>query len=149
MQVSPRPSRLSRPERPGSSGAPSSGEPRAKPLTARDLRGPSRATLRALDRFAEASSAFDAACDDRSGLGLIDERYADLGARAAAVVRCLLDERDARARGWADGWADERVTRALARHARDGRAPGDEPEADLELARLALRASGRGRRPSS
>ena len=90
--------------------------PRAKSLLPRDP------VVRAIDKFAAASVAFEAACEERSGLGRIDECYATLANAAAAVV--------VMARGAT--WLSPDLRAALVAHA-------DRPEDDVRLAEAALR----------
>lgn len=94
--------------------APSS--PRAKSLLPRDP------VVRALDKFAAAAIAFEAACEERSGLGLIDDCYATLANAAATAVVA--------ARGAT--WLSPELRASLV-------AQADRPEDDVRLAEAALR----------
>jgi len=87
---------------------------------------------RALDRYADASTAFDAICDDCGGLGGIDAKYADLAAAAAKLIESLLLKPAAPAAG--------PLKDLLEDYARGTRRVGDLPEDDIRVAELALRA---------
>lgn len=105
--------------------------PRAKSIAPAD---------RALDRYAQASIAFDSVCDDQAGLGGIDARYADLAAAASRLIEALLSQPSASARG--------PLVELLEDYARGARRPGDLPEDDIRVAEIALRGSS-GRRSIS
>ena len=102
--------------------APKSAEPRAKSLLPRDP------AVRALDKFVAAQAEFDAAIEERCGLGRIDESYAALAQAAAAVVVA--------ARGAT--WLSPDLRSLLVAHA-------DRPEDDLRLAELVMRESSEAR----
>jgi len=105
--------------------------PRAKSIAPAD---------RALDKYAEASQAFDALCDDRCGLGGIDARYADLARTAAKLIETLLTQ----PRAPVSGFPSEALKELLDDYARGRRTAGDLPEDDIRVAEIALReVSGR------
>lgn len=109
------------------SAKPSASEPpRAKSLSPRDP------AVRALEKYASAVAAYEGACEDRSGLGRIDESYAALANAAAAVVVA--------ARGAT--WLSPELRAMTVAHA-------DQPEDDVRLADLALHELNSGRRSSS
>jgi len=98
---------------------------------AREL-GVSPSLVRAVDKYDEASRAFEAICAERHGCGEIDERYADLAFCAGDVVRALLDDRTRSVLG-------EPVTTALAPYERGERRAGGEPEDDIAVAERTCR----------
>jgi hypothetical protein len=83
-------------------------------------------------------SAFGSACDERSGLGRIDECYADLVFHAGAVIRALLDDQGRAGRA-ASRWTSATLAALLEAHASGPQTIGDAPERDVQLADVALR----------
>lgn len=64
-------------------------EPTASPSSHRAKSLPPRSSSdveRALEKYAAASAAFEAACQERCGLGRIDQAYSDLVSSAANLV---------------------------------------------------------------
>jgi hypothetical protein len=103
-------------KRPSVAPKSSSNEPRAKSLLPRDP------AVRALDKYAAAAAAYEAAIEERCGLGRIDESYAALAQAAAAVVVA--------ARGAT--WLSPDLRAQLV-------AQADRPEDDLRFAELVMR----------
>jgi hypothetical protein len=138
--MNPMPARPSR--RPSEISRPSE-SPRANAL--REL-GVSNAVVRAAEKFDEASSAFDAACEERHGVGDLDERYGDLVHHAGEVLVAVVDDRLRAALG-------EDVVAAIAPYERGDRRVGDAPEEDVRTAERVCRAvlanTGKGARASS
>ncbi|MBI2394194.1 MAG: hypothetical protein HYV09_31780 [Deltaproteobacteria bacterium] len=116
--------------------------PRAKSLPPRDPRV-TPATWRALERYGEALASFEGALADRTGLGRIDARYADLAAAAEQVVRALLADRSKSSVRWMPAALDA----GLEAYALEARSPGERPEDDIAFAEHALRAARSLARP--
>lgn len=103
--------------------------PRAKSIPPRLV----PASERALERFADAASAFETALADRREVGRIDECYGELCACAAALIRALAVDPSATRLLSTD------VALALSAYARGERLAGDRPEEDVGLAERIVR----------
>ncbi len=127
------------------SSRPSDSDPRAKRLSQRDPRL-SSTTWRELDRYADAVTAFGSACDERTGLGRIDQCYGELVFRAGGVIRALVED-GARGRPSSPppatvppgGWATDAVTAEIEAYVAGKQVVGEAPERDVHVADLALR----------
>lgn len=98
--------------------------PRAKSIPPRLV----PATARAMERYAEAASAFELALADRRGLGRIDECYGALCECAATLLRSLVDDPGATRVFSSD------IALVLSACARGEHVIGERPEEDVSLA---------------
>lgn len=103
--------------------------PRAKSIPPRLV----PASEQALERFADAVSAFEAALADRRGVGRIDECYGELCVRAAALIHALAFDPGA------TRVLPQDVALALSAYSRGERVAADRPEEDVSLAERIVR----------
>jgi hypothetical protein len=94
--------------------------------------GPS--TQRLVERFAEASTAFEGALCDRHGLGRLDECYGELCACAAGLLQALLDDPNGSRALPAE------LRHGLAAYSRGERTIGERPEDDVAFVEHVLAA---------